>query len=171
MRGLLTFYFTLPLGMVGFALAAYWNRAKAPPRRLRAILLGTAMVLFISLLLRSGGVTGEYAFDLKPRWTPEAGAGQWSTTKTQAAPASVAAAIESAVAKAEWPGFRGADRMGHADAPNLATDWKANPPKLLWKRPVGAGWSSFAVAGSFAFTQEQRGPQEAVGATMGGALR
>jgi outer membrane protein assembly factor BamB len=52
--------------------------------------------------------------------------------------------------------------MGHAKASKLATDWKSNPPKLLWKKPVGAGWSSFAVAGSFAFTQEQRGPNEVV---------
>ena len=164
MRGLLTSYFTLPLGMVGFAVAAWLNRDQAPPLRLRGILLGTTGALAISLLLRSEGVTGEYTFDLKPRWTPEAGSGQWPANKAQAqaAPAGVAAAIDAAVAGAEWPGFRGADRMGHANAPRLATDWKANPPKLVWKKPVGAGWSSFAVAGSFAFTQEQRGSQETV---------
>ena len=70
--------------------------------------------------------------------------------------------LEAAVAKAEWPGFRGADRMGHSEGPKIATDWKTNPPKLLWKKPVGAGWSSFAVAGSFAFTLEQRAAEESV---------
>ena len=44
----------------------------------------------------------------------------------------------------------------------MATDWKATPLKLLWKKPVGEGWSSFAVAGEYAFTQEQRGPKETV---------
>ena len=69
---------------------------------------------------------------------------------------------KTAIYNAEWPGFRGADRMGHTNSPRLATDWIANPPKLLWKKPVGAGWSSFAVAGSFAFTQEQRDANECV---------
>lgn len=164
MRGLLTTYFTLPLSMVGFALAAYLNRSKAPPHRLKGILMGTVVVMAISLLLRSGGVTGDYAFDLQPRWTPDEGTGQWSATQAQAtaAPTGTTSAIEAAVAKAEWPGFRGADRMGHSEGPKIATDWKTNPPKLLWKKPVGAGWSSFAVAGSFAFTLEQRAAQESV---------
>ena len=164
MRGLLTTYFTLPLSMVGFALAAHLNRSKAPPHRLKGILTGTVFVMAISLLLRSGGVTGDYAFDLQPRWTPDEGTGQWSATQAQAnaAPTGTTSAIEAAVAKAEWPGFRGADRMGHSEGPKIATDWKTNPPKLLWKKPVGAGWSSFAVAGSFAFTLEQRAAEESV---------
>lgn len=164
MRGLLTSYFTLPLGMVGFALSAYVNRDKAPPLRIRGIFIGAIVALSMSLLLRSAGVTGDYAFDLQPRWTEDLASGQWSPPKVpfQSAPAGTAAAIEAAVSKAEWPGFRGADRMGRSDAPRISTDWKADPPKLLWKKPVGAGWSSFAVAGSFAFTQEQRGLKETV---------
>ena len=43
-----------------------------------------------------------------------------------------------------------------------ARDWKTNPPKLLWRRNVGAGWGSFAIAGGRAFTQEQRGDKECV---------
>lgn len=164
MRGVLSSYLTLPLGMAGFALAAYVNRNQAPPRRLKGILLGMVLALSVSLLLRSGGVTGDYAFDLHPRWTQEEGAGLWPAAKTAtpAAPAGTAEAIDAAVAKAGWPGFRGADRMGHASGPKVATDWKTTPPRLLWKKPVGAGWSSFAVAGEFAFTQEQRDAQEAV---------
>jgi outer membrane protein assembly factor BamB len=117
----------------------------------------------LTLFLRSQGVTGDYAFELHSRWSSAPGADAWTTNA--AAPSKTAdkgAAIESAIAKAEWPGFRGADRLGHTKAPKLATDWKSNPPKLLWKKPVGAGWSSFAVAGPFAFTQEQRGANEAV---------
>ena len=44
----------------------------------------------------------------------------------------------------------------------IRTDWKKNPPELLWKHPVGAGWSSFCLIGDRAFTQEQRGAQETV---------
>jgi outer membrane protein assembly factor BamB len=44
----------------------------------------------------------------------------------------------------------------------VATDWASSPPVELWRRAVGPGWSSFAVAGDFIYTQEQRGEDEVV---------
>jgi hypothetical protein len=44
----------------------------------------------------------------------------------------------------------------------VQADWKARPPKQLWQKRVGPGWSSFAVAGDRLFTQEQRGEREVV---------
>ena len=32
----------------------------------------------------------------------------------------------------------------------------------MWREPIGAGWSGFAVVGGYAFTQEQRGDDECV---------
>lgn len=163
MRGLLTTYLTLPLGMVGFAFAAWWSRNQTPPLRVKRILLGTIVALGVTLFVRSEGVTGSYAFDLFPRWSAEEGTGQWTEAKAApSAPTSSKDAIETAIATAEWPAFRGADRAGHSKAPKIDSDWSAHPPKLLWKKPTGAGWSSFAVAGSFAFTQEQRNAEEFV---------
>src|SRR5690606_26784933 len=40
--------------------------------------------------------------------------------------------------------------------------WAQTPPRLVWKKRVGPGWSSFTVAGERLFTQEQRGEMEAV---------
>ncbi len=47
-------------------------------------------------------------------------------------------------------------------APQLATDWSAQPPKELWRQPIGGGWSGFAVVGEYAVTMEQRGETELV---------
>ena len=163
MRGLITSYLTLPLGMAGFGLGAYFNRSKQPKQRVSGIMLWSVLAMSITLSLRNEGITGDYVFDLQTRWSSVSGGDSWADKKA-APPATpgASASIDAALATAEWPGFRGADRMGRAKAPKLATDWKANPPKLLWKKPVGAGWSSFAVAGAFAFTQEQRGASEVV---------
>ena len=62
----------------------------------------------------------------------------------------------------DWPQFLGPNRNGTVDQPCLARDWEAQPPQRLWLRPVGAGWSGFAVAGGRAVTQEQRGDNETV---------
>jgi outer membrane protein assembly factor BamB len=165
MRGVITSYLTLPLGMVAFTIAAIVAKNQPPTKRSKSILLATGLAMASTLLLRNEGVTGDYTFDFTPRWTT-GDSEAWASASANPTPKVDApapgAAIATAIATAEWPGFRGADRMGHSPTPKLATDWTANPPKLLWKKPIGAGWSSFAVAGAFAFTEEQRGPNETV---------
>jgi len=62
----------------------------------------------------------------------------------------------------DYPQFLGPHRNAKAHDVKLSRDWSKHPPKLMWRQPIGAGWSAFAVSGNLAITQEQRGRNEMV---------
>ncbi len=62
----------------------------------------------------------------------------------------------------DFPQFGGPARDGVIPVDGLSDDWRQRPPTLVWRRPVGLGWSGFAVSGDRAVTQEQHGAEERV---------
>jgi outer membrane protein assembly factor BamB len=74
-----------------------------------------------------------------------------------AAPPAEPAAASSAPAGsagigAEWPQFRGPHRDGVAPASHLVRTWPASGPRLLWRVPIGEGYSHLTVAEGRVYT-------------------
>ena len=58
--------------------------------------------------------------------------------------------------------FLGSDRNGVVTNQEFAVEWGKQLPTLLWKIPIGAGWSSFVVSHGLAITLEQIDDQESI---------
>ncbi len=65
------------------------------------------------------------------------------------------AAVSLGSFAADWDSYRGPSRDGHSPE-KIARPWPAGGPKVLWKVPGGAGFSSFVVGGGHAFCLELR---------------
>lgn len=166
--GYLLYVYALPVVACALVAAIIATRRSSPAVRRGAI--GVAIVLGCGVfaVLRTGGM-GSDGSDLHWRWTntpEERLLGQRSDPPQAASPA-LPGAAESVPAgapkmAASWPGFRGPDRDGISRGVRIETDWAASPPVELWRRPIGPGWSSFAVGGDLIYTQEQRGEDEVV---------
>jgi outer membrane protein assembly factor BamB len=57
--------------------------------------------------------------------------------------------------QADWPQWRGPNRDGLSAETGLLTDWPAGGPRVLWKRVIGRGFSSVAVANGRLYTMEE----------------
>ena len=136
------------------------------PIRRAVLLLGIVVSVGIFSLLRFNGTDGAFNADISWRWTPTAEANTMAKLKAfdaekKAEPVATAP-VKIELKPGDWPGFRGPDRDSVVHGSHISTDWTKTPPRLVWKRPVGPGWSSFAVVGDFLYTQEQRDGDEVV---------
>jgi outer membrane protein assembly factor BamB len=173
MMGMMFPMYAFPLVTMSLVVAAAAG-ARWPALVASIIVVGFA----VWPLLRTEGITGEGHSEFAWRWTktPEqkllARAEPPPVAETKpAVPAPVPAPVQAAPVEEarpkpkpqpEWPGFRGPHRDGRVSGLRIKTDWTASPPVELWRRPVGPGWSSFAVGDGLLYTQEQRGDSEVV---------
>ncbi len=74
------------------------------------------------------------------------------------------ASVASGVSGADWPQFRGINRDGVSREAGLLKSWPDDGPKVLWKVPIGDGYSAISVAGGRLYTMYNDGADEIVAA-------
>ena len=164
MGGPLVIVMTIPMAIAGFAIGLILLGSRLSISRTTIALVLALIGAGVSALTKTDGVWGNFAFGLDWRWNKTAEEEFLASRKNGPADPS-AAKIEASrdvFLQPEWPGFRGPLQDGVQHGKSFSSDWKANPPKELWRIPLGPAWSSFAVAGKYLVTQEQRGEFEAV---------
>jgi PQQ-like domain len=142
----------------GEALGPRWRRSARPCGRLR-VEGATALTHYSGAprepLAKPDDASATLPSSPAATKTPHEGAGK---------PAALPPVSAVAKKRPDWPGFRGPNRDGIIRGVRIETDWSKSPPVQLWRRPIGPGWSSFAVHGDVLYTQEQRGEDEIVAA-------
>lgn len=142
------------------------------------LLLLFVMTGTVFCLLRIDGMDGSFNPQLAWRWNPRSEDRLLADLQSGRQPISrtPSSAIETVSSDADpkppetelseqpgdWPAFRGASRTGELTGVSISTDWEKRPPRELWRRRIGPGWSSMTIIGTHLFTQEQRGDDEFV---------
>lgn len=144
------------LALVIWAVASH-HLAAVPRRVAMVAVMLVAFGLFT--LIRTGGFTGDFVNDLHWRWSKSH---EEQLLAKGDEPTVALSNSTSAISGYDWPGFRGSQRDGVVRGVRLESDWSKSPPKEMWRRQIGPGWSSFAVHGDLVYTQEQRGTDEVV---------
>jgi len=127
--------------------------------RLRRALCALPLAALFPSLITVQGLTGGAEVQFGWRFAPRVDPG----AQLQGESTASAAAIEIVPRPDEdFPQYLGPDRTGVLAARSLATDWTIQPPREVWRREIGSGWSGFSIVGDVAFTQEQRGDLECV---------
>jgi outer membrane protein assembly factor BamB len=119
------------------------------------------MVFGLLLLLRWDGLDGDRNIVLKWRWTPTAEEQFQQEHASQVTISREGKSVPLKETPNDWTAFRGGEKKGNVEGVQF-DDWSQTPPKELWRRRIGMGWSSVISVGNHLFTQEQQGDQEAV---------
>ncbi|MGC4086559.1 MAG: hypothetical protein QM756_01435 [Polyangiaceae bacterium] len=151
-----TGHFARSFGAIGLVflsaiIISFWWMFRGPRgqklKRFGVVVIGIG--LFIGawnfLLRREGSVDGTAL----PRYT-----WRWSAPDTPhmaALPSRVAEATDLRPIPAgleDWTRFMGPNGDAMLPPPKFKADWKANPPREVWRQPIGLGWSRIRRAGA-----------------------
>ena len=182
MMGMMFLIFAIPVLSLAFVLWAVASRGLSEGLRRVSMVATILLACGVWTLFRTNGITGGATSDFAWRWSPTAEQRLLSHANDTLAPALEKApeaklptqvddkptalpstpSLPIARSTVDWPGFRGLHRNGVVPSVRIETNWSKSPPVELWRRPIGPGWSSFAVRGDLLYTQEQRGDDEVV---------
>lgn len=131
--------------------------------RLKGVGVIVAALLLFVVLFRWNGQGGNFVPQFTFRFAPSAEDRANEYFESQADESVASENSEQLeITPEDWPRFGGASEDQIVTSTVIRRDWETSPPKELWRHPIGPGWSSFAIVGHRAFTQEQRGDEEAV---------
>jgi len=142
-------------GFLLFAWFVFFSPASRGTRRIVGI-VGVLVIVLAVASLRLDGVSGDIHPQFAWRWSPRPHSAV--PTLEQSPPGLVADL--TARTPQDSPEFLGPGRHATFDGIHLARDWQAAEPRAIWRQPIGAGWSSFAVVGHYGVTQEQRNEEQ-----------
>lgn len=60
----------------------------------------------------------------------------------------------------DWPRFRGPQQNGVSPEKGLLRSWPESGPKVVWKKPIGSGFSSMTAVGDALYTMAAEGESE-----------
>lgn len=147
------------LGLVAVtALVVWFLVSSAYSRLLRRCVAGVLVFSLVAAIacLRIEQVSGDLVPQFAFRWQPHA-------DQRLAKPVADIAAVDlQTTTPGDFPQFLGPRRDARLTGLRLRRDWQASPPRLVWRREIGAGWSTLAAVNGFAVTLEQRGNDELV---------
>ena len=140
--------------MLSFLLILLWLLLFSRLRwKVRLLAFGTVVLILLlsATLFRIKGFSGDLVPLLEWRWSGKAAESLMGSDL-----------VTLGAFSKDYPQFLGPHRNGTVEGIKLARDWSKRPPQLLWRQPIGAGWSAFVVVGNSAVTQEQHGEYEMV---------
>jgi len=150
--------FSLPYFVYGVAGVLLLTVPLRPHLRERTLALAIIICAGIFCSMRVDSIGGDLFPVVSWRWEPTAGERSAALVEIDA---QGIAEVPETPATSDWPDFLGHGRHNWVEGVRFSTDWSV-PPRELWRRDIGAGWSSFIAVGNYLFTQEQRGEEELV---------
>lgn len=119
-------------------------------------LIGLIIMMATLAFVKIDGHTGSFFPQFSWRWT-KAAATEIPKITGKVAEEGTIIVTEG---QGNFPRFLGAQMTNWVQGSLLPDRWQSSKPRELWRKKIGEGWSSFSVAGDYAYTMEQRGDRE-----------
>ena len=125
--------------------------------RLAVFCVCLALLVLSPLVFRIQGFSGGLIPVIAFRWSENRDSGLESIESTVSSDAGIDLVTTTIH---DFPQFLGPHRNQIVADDRFNFDWETESPRLVWKRPIGAGCSAFSAVNGYAVTLEQRGDEE-----------